>query len=93
MIDLKETGRRPTGTKDMHGTEVRERDILEFSYGIPPVGVRGPVFFEDGKFYMDTAKHNPKKALLRSLKYHVGEFEIVGVVNLGEALTAFKESQ
>jgi len=65
---------RNTGVKDADGTPVFEGDLIDFSYGMPGVGVRAPVVFERGSFYVETPEHNPKRCALRQLKKHVGEF-------------------
>ncbi len=66
--------RRDTGVKDADGVPVLEGDTVDFSYGIPPVGVEAPVVFYQGKFQVLTPGHNPKRCALRQLKKHVGEF-------------------
>jgi hypothetical protein len=63
-----------TGIKDADGVEVREGDIIHFSYGIPPIGVNAPVIRRDGKLIAITAGHNPPECLVRMLERHVGYF-------------------
>jgi hypothetical protein len=62
--------------KDDDGNEVREGDVIHFSYGIPPVGVRAPVISRDGKLIVITKGHNPSECPLSSLRRHVECFWI-----------------
>ena len=65
-----------TGIFDDYGDEVKVGDHVNFSYGIPPVGVHAPVVFEGGDFWVLTPRHNPKKEKLSNLAEHVGSFLI-----------------
>ncbi len=69
--------RRDTGVKDVDGVPVFEGDTVKFSYGMPGVGVKAPVVFDRGTFYVETPEHNPKRCALRQLKKHVGEFWVL----------------
>ena len=61
-------------TKDSFGEVVKAGDIVSFSYGIPPVGVKAKVVDRDGKLIVLTPGHNPEECNLRSLRTHVGDF-------------------
>lgn len=60
--------------RDADGVEVREGDIVHFSYGIPPVGVNAPIIRRNGKLIAVTKGHNPPECPLRTLEHHVGAF-------------------
>lgn len=52
--------------KDAFGARIRSGDIISFSYGIPPVGVRGEVYV-DGVLMVKTPGHNPPVIRLSKL--------------------------
>lgn len=58
--------------RDDDGEFVYAGDTVSFSYGIPPVGVRGKVFERDGDLWVSTPGHKPKECRLRSLRRYVG---------------------
>lgn len=60
--------------RDSNGELVREGDVVTFSFGIPPKGVRAEVIRRDGKLIALTPGHNPKECALDELKGHVGSF-------------------
>lgn len=62
--------------KDSDGNVVKPGDYIQFSYGIPPVGVRAKVIERDGRLIALTPGHNPAECSVRSLKGHVGDFWI-----------------
>ena len=62
---------------DRHGNKVKDGDLLESSYGIPPVKVFGTVAQIDGELWVFTPGHTPSKCKLTSFKKSMGEFEIV----------------
>jgi hypothetical protein len=66
--------RKPRPIKDDDGIEVREGDVIHFSYGIPPVGVKAPVINRNGKLIVITKGHNPPECPLSSLRKHIGNF-------------------
>lgn len=61
-------------TKDNWGVEINAGDTVSFSYGIPPIGVKGEVVQRGGSLIVLTPGHNPDECNLRSLRGHVGDF-------------------
>lgn len=74
-----------TGIMDADGNEIYEGDIIQSSYGIPPVKVTAPVVFRDGGFFVMTPRHTPEKCLLSEFINYLGCVYVVGNVheNLG----------
>jgi len=66
--------RKPKGIKDDDGFEIKEGDVVGFSYGIPPIGVKAPIVKKDGELYAITEGHKPPQCKLRLLRKHVGSF-------------------
>ena len=58
--------------RDDDGEFVYAGDKVQFSYGIPPVGVTGKVIERDGTLIVLTPGHKPKECKLRSLRRYVG---------------------
>jgi hypothetical protein len=54
--------------KDDWGNVIKDGDVVYFSYGIPPTGVKAPVFERDGVLWIATPDHNPKEAKLSYLR-------------------------
>lgn len=67
--------------RDSDGVEVKIGDVLQFSYGIPPVSVVAPVIERDGKLIALTAGHNPAECPVADIMDHVGDFWICGEPN------------
>ena len=63
---------------DINEVEVKEGDIVHFSYGIPPISVNAEIIEREGKLVASTPNHNPLSCFLNQLEELVGEFEIVG---------------
>lgn len=61
--------------KDNDGFEVKEGDVVSFSYGIPPVGVKAPIVLKDGELFAITEGHNPSKCKLKWLKKNIGFYK------------------
>jgi len=62
--------------KDRYGVQVKPGDILESSYGIPPVKIVGTVIHREGVLWVLTPGHDPAECKLTAFKRHLGEFEI-----------------
>jgi len=60
--------------KDSEGNIIRAGDVIGFSYGIPPRGVKAPVIERDGKLIAITKGNTPSECELGKLKKYVGEF-------------------
>lgn len=60
--------------RDDDGVEVREGDVIHFSYGIPPVGVRATVIRREGELIVLTPGHNPPECPLRIFRESAGNF-------------------
>ncbi len=59
--------------KDNNGEWVTAGDLIEFSYGIPPVRVIGAVHEHNGNLWIQVkGNHIPKRTSLRSLRRFVG---------------------
>jgi hypothetical protein len=54
--------------KDSDGTPIKNGDIVGFSYGIPPVHVRGRVIGGGDDFQLPTPGHKPPIVTLKELK-------------------------
>jgi hypothetical protein len=63
--------------KDRYGKQVKPGDILESSYGIPPVKIIGNVIHRGDELWVLTPGHSPAECKLTAFKRHLGEFEIV----------------
>jgi len=63
---------------DINEVEVKEGDIVHFSYGIPPVSVNAEITSREDKLIVETPNHSPLSCFLNQLEELVGEFEIVG---------------
>lgn len=64
-----------SSTFDSDGNIVNVGDHVKFSFGIPPVSVRGKVIMDDNRnLVVLTPGHNPDRCLLRSLHHYVGVF-------------------
>lgn len=61
-------------TKDEDGLPIRAGDVIQFSYGIPPVRVEAKIKDIDGTLYAMTPGHKPDKCRLSELRRHVGNF-------------------
>ena len=59
---------------DADGLKVVAGDWVEFSYGIPRVGVTAQVGEKDGKLFVFCHGHNPDKCELGLLALHVGDW-------------------
>ena len=55
-----------------------EGDIVEFTYGIPPVHVTAKVVFKKGSFLVLTPGHKPESSPLGELEEYVGDFYVIG---------------
>lgn len=53
--------------KDAFGARIRSGDIISFSYGIPPVGVRGEVYVDNVLWVKVPPPHKPERITLRKL--------------------------
>lgn len=62
---------------DRYGAQVKPGDVLESSYGIPPVKIVGNVIHRAGELWVLTPGHNPSEIKLTAFKRHLGEFEII----------------
>lgn len=60
--------------KDADGQIIKAGDVINFSYGIPPIGVRAPIILENGELVAITKGHNPEKCTLKELEGYVGGF-------------------
>jgi len=72
----------PKPIKDSDGTEVKEGDIIHFSYGIPPVGVRAPVVMRGGKLIALTTGHNPSECPVSKKDHGACRIFLGGEVNM-----------
>lgn len=54
--------------KDDWGNVIKAGDVVSFSYGIPPVGVKAKVEERDGVLWILTPGHNPPEAKLSYLR-------------------------
>lgn len=62
--------------RDLNGEIIREGDTVSFCYGIPPIGVTGPVVKIGKRLWIRTPGHNPDKILLsEAVKYFSVELE------------------
>lgn len=61
-------------SKDSNGDELRDGDLITFSYGIPPVGVVARLVDRDGHLFALTPGHNPAECRLDRLKRYVHDF-------------------
>ena len=59
---------------DDDGIRIKERDWVMFTYGIPPVYVRGEVVRRDNRLIVLTPGHNPTHCRLSELRDFVGSF-------------------
>lgn len=60
---------------DDDGVRIKENDWVSFSYGIPPVHVKGKIG-RDKKYVLTvfTPGHSPESCRLSELRYFVGSF-------------------
>lgn len=54
--------------KDDWGNVIKAGDVISFSYGIPPVGVKAPVVEKDGILWALTPGHAPEQAKLSYIR-------------------------
>ena len=59
---------------DDDGIRIKERDWLMFTYGIPPVYVRGEVVRQKDVLRVLTPGHKPESCRLSELREFVGSF-------------------
>lgn len=60
--------------KDDDGQEIKEGDVISFSFGIPPIRVIAPIVSKDGELFAITKGHNPAQCKLKLLRRYVGNF-------------------
>ena len=58
----------PKRIKDSEGNWVKAGDLVGFSYGIPPICVRGRVVDRNGVLMLPTPGHTPEIASLKYLR-------------------------
>ncbi len=63
--------------RDSDGKRVRAGQTIAFSYGIPPVYVRGPVVRRGNRLTVITEGHNPSECPVSDLMDCVGDFWII----------------
>lgn len=54
--------------KDDWGQEIKAGDVVSFSFGIPPTGVKAKVEDRNGVLWVLTPEYNPKESKLSYLK-------------------------
>jgi hypothetical protein len=62
---------KPNKPLTMHDSDrrtVKAGDVIQFSYGIPPVRVTAEVIEENGKLVALTPGHNPEQATLKQVR-------------------------
>jgi hypothetical protein len=59
---------------DSDGKTVQAGDRVQFSYGIPPIGVTGAVVLRGGRLVVLTPGHRPRRLALDVLSRHVGDW-------------------
>lgn len=69
-----------TGLYDSNKKLIYDGDIVQGSYGIPPVSVRSVVEYRDGAYYINTEGHWPSEALLKE-GIECLQLEIIGNIH------------
>ena len=60
------------------GIELYQGDIIQSSFGIPPIPIMTEIEYDDGQFIVKTPKHNPTWCALSEFLIHMGEVEVIG---------------
>ena len=60
------------------GIELYQGDIIQSSFGIPPIPIRAEIEFDQGQFIVRTPKFNPTWCTLSEFLLSIGEVEVIG---------------
>jgi hypothetical protein len=63
-------------TRDSDGTTCRPGKEIRFSFGIPPVRATGTIVEIDGKLWVETPDHNPKRCTLATFRRCIEHFTL-----------------